>query len=213
MLLMAAIENLATCPFCQYAAEYPPVEENREFYCLAPDCGKVSCRMCNLESHIPKSCKEHAKDNGLSALRVIEEAMSAALIRKCNKCEAPFVKEDGCNKMTCSRCRNIQCYVCSVSLPPNSAYGHFDEKARGGKEGNCPLFENLEERHKTDVGKAEREALEKIRAEHPEVDEEQLKVTDNVPRRNPPDALPHPPDAPLLIPAPPPPRLRLNFGQ
>lgn len=28
--------------------------------------------------------------------------MSAALIRKCNKCSAPFIKENGCNKV-CSR--------------------------------------------------------------------------------------------------------------
>lgn len=25
--------------------------------------------------------------------------MSAALIRKCNKCSAPFIKENGCNKV------------------------------------------------------------------------------------------------------------------
>jgi TRIAD3 protein (E3 ubiquitin-protein ligase RNF216) len=212
---MADIKNLATCPFCEYAAEYPPVEENREFYCLAPDCKKISCRMCRLESHIPKTCKEHARDNGLSALRQVEEAMSAALIRKCNKCSAPFVKEDGCNKMTCSSCRNVQCYVCSESLPPGSAYNHFDEQSRGGKVGNCPLFESVEERHKTDVGKAEKEALEKLRAEHPEVGEEILKMADNVSiqdkRRKPRDAPPPPPAGNPFIPALP--RQRVNFGQ
>lgn len=172
---MAGIENLASCPFCPYAAEYPPVEVNREFRCQAPDCEKVSCRLCKLESHIPKSCEEHLRDNGLSARRQIEEAMSAALIRKCNKCSTPFVKEDGCNKMTCmaAGCKNVQCYICSLSC----TYDHFDDKQRGGKAGNCPLFESVEERHNTDVGKAEKEALEKIRAEHPEYTEELLKVT------------------------------------
>ena len=102
VLRMAGIENLASCPFCPYAAEYPPVEFDKEFRCQAPDCEKTSCRLCKLESHIPKSCEEHAKDTGLSIRRQIEEAMSAALIRKCNKCSTPFVKEEGCNKMTVS---------------------------------------------------------------------------------------------------------------
>ncbi|TVY17548.1 E3 ubiquitin-protein ligase [Lachnellula arida] len=174
VLRMAGIENLESCPFCPYAAEYPPVEINKEFRCEAPDCEKVSCRLCKLESHIPKSCDEFMKENGLSIRRQIEEAMSAALIRKCNKCGTPFVKDEGCNKMTCTRngCRNVQCYVCSASC----SYDHFDDQSRGGRQGNCPLFESTFERHDIDVGKAAKEAIDKVRAEHPEYTEEDLKV-------------------------------------
>jgi TRIAD3 protein (E3 ubiquitin-protein ligase RNF216) len=174
MLRLAGIENLESCPFCPFAAEYPSVEEDREFRCQAPDCEKISCRLCKLESHIPKSCAEYAKDKGLSVRRQIEEAMSAALIRKCNKCGTPFVKEEGCNKMTCTRsgCFNVQCYVCSKSC----SYDHFNDRSRGGKPGNCPLFENVEERHHEEVSKAEKEALARVRAEHPEYTEEDLRV-------------------------------------
>ncbi|KAH6662974.1 ring finger protein [Halenospora varia] len=174
MLRMAGIENLESCPFCPFAAEYPPVEVNKEFTCQSPDCEIVSCRLCKLVSHIPKTCEEFAKENGLSVRRQIEEAMSAALIRKCNKCGTPFVKEEGCNKMTCTRngCFNVQCYVCSKSC----GYDHFNDKTRGGKEGNCPLFESVEARHEEEVKKAEKEALEKVRAEHPEYTEEDLMV-------------------------------------
>lgn len=100
--------------------------------------------------------------------------MSAAMIRKCNKCGTPFVKEEGCNKMTCTRngCRNIQCYVCSKSCD----YNHFNDPSRGGKVGNCPLFESVEQRHDEEVKKAEKEALEKVLADHPEYSEEDLKV-------------------------------------
>jgi TRIAD3 protein (E3 ubiquitin-protein ligase RNF216) len=174
MLRMAGIENLASCPFCPYAAEYPPAEINKEFHCQAPDCEKISCRLCNLESHIPKSCEEFAKENGLSVRREIEEAMSAALIRKCNKCSTPFVKEEGCNKMKCTRkgCVNVQCYICSESC----GYDHFDDPKRGGKNGNCPLFDSVIERHDREVQAAEKKALEKIRAEHPEYSEGDLKI-------------------------------------
>ncbi|CAG8974924.1 hypothetical protein HYALB_00006711 [Hymenoscyphus albidus] len=172
MLRMAGIENLASCPFCPFAAEYPPVEINKEFKCQAPDCEKISCRQCKLETHIPKSCEESARENGLSIRRQIEEARSAALIRKCNKCGTSFIKEEGCNKMACTKCGNIQCYVCSKSC----GYDHFNDPHRGGKPGNCPLFEDVEARHDEEVGKAEKEALEKIRAEHPEYTEEDLRI-------------------------------------
>ncbi|RFU32068.1 hypothetical protein B7463_g4246, partial [Scytalidium lignicola] len=174
VLRLAGIENLASCPFCPYAAEYPPIEIDKEFRCQAPNCEKVSCRLCKLESHIPLSCEEFAKENGLSIRRQIEEAMSAALIRKCNKCNTPFIKEEGCNKMTCTRngCYNIQCYVCHKSC----TYDHFNDPGRGGKPGNCPLFENVEDRHNSEVKKAEREALKKVQEAHPEYNEEDLKI-------------------------------------
>lgn len=86
VLRMAGIENLERCPFCPYAAEYPPIDENKEFRCENPKCGRVSCRLCHDDTHIPKSCEESQKERGHSARRVIEEARSAAMIRNCNKC-------------------------------------------------------------------------------------------------------------------------------
>jgi TRIAD3 protein (E3 ubiquitin-protein ligase RNF216) len=76
--------------------------------------------------------------------------------------------------MTCTRngCYNVQCYVCSKSCQ----YDHFNDRSRGGKEGNCPLFEKTDERHDLEVKEAERIALEKVRAEHPEYSEEDLKI-------------------------------------
>lgn len=173
-LRLAGIENLASCPFCPFAAEYPPVEIDKEFRCQAPDCEKVSCRLCEKESHVPKTCEESVKEEGLSIRRQIEEAMSAALIRKCNKCGTRFVKEEGCNKMTCTLkgCMNIQCYVCSKSC----GYDHFNDAQRGGKPGNCPLFESVEERHNGEVSKAEKEAMDKVLADYPEFTAEDLKI-------------------------------------
>ncbi|KAF3800802.1 hypothetical protein GCG54_00009473, partial [Colletotrichum gloeosporioides] len=166
-------ENLSACPFCPYAADCPPIEEDKEFRCANPECEIVSCRLCKEETHVPRTCEEAAAENGISERRKIEEAMSEALIRKCNKCGTPFIKEEGCNKMTCTRpgCRNVQCYVCSKSC----AYDHFDDAARGGKKGNCPLFEQTEVRHEKEVRQAEEEARQKVLAAKPKLDEELLK--------------------------------------
>ncbi|KAI7784533.1 hypothetical protein LA080_009769 [Diaporthe eres] len=168
VLREAGIENLETCPQCPFAAEYPPIEEDKEFRCLNPDCAVTSCRSCRKETHVPKTCAEAALDNGHSARHEIEEAMSAALIRTCNKCSAPFIKENGCNKMTCTKCRNIQCYVCSKSCD----YSHFNDATRGGKTGNCPLFDDgygVEKRHREEVRVAEEQARKRAREMHPEV--------------------------------------------
>ncbi|KAH8749113.1 hypothetical protein F5883DRAFT_436052, partial [Diaporthe sp. PMI_573] len=164
----AGIENLETCPQCPFAAEYPPIEEDKEFRCLNPDCAVTSCRSCRKETHVPKTCAEATLDNGHSARHEIEEAMSAALIRTCNKCSAPFIKENGGNKMTCTKCRNIQCYICSKSCD----YSHFDDARRGGKTGNCPLFDDgygVEKRHQEEVRVAEEQARKRAREMHPKV--------------------------------------------
>lgn len=88
VLRLANLEDLAICPFCPYAAEYPPIEHNREFRCDNPECQIVSCRLCQKESHIPKTCQEAAEEKGAGKARLlVEEAMTEALVRRCNKCE------------------------------------------------------------------------------------------------------------------------------
>ncbi|KAK2022648.1 RING finger protein [Colletotrichum zoysiae] len=186
ILRMAGIENLERCPFCPYAAEYPPIETDREFRCDNPDCQKVSCRLCKEDTHVPKTCEEAARDKGIGARHEIEEAMSAALIRKCNKCGTPFIKENGCNKMTCTaaNCRNIQCYVCSKSC---NDYSHFNDGGRGGKVGNCPLFDDVDINvlHKSQVKAAEDKARLKVLESNRGVDKDFLKFneSDHKPRR------------------------------
>lgn len=107
-LAAAGLDFLSECPFCDFKMECLPVEVDKEFRCQNTKCGKTSCRLCEKETHIPLTCKEADKDGQLTLRHIVEEAMSAALIRQCNRCKHPFVKDFGCNKMTCSHCRNVQ---------------------------------------------------------------------------------------------------------
>lgn len=91
----AGLDDLEECPFCDYKAIVPPVEEDFEFRCANAECEKVSCRRCKAISHIPVSCEQHAKDNKLNSRHKIEEAMTAALVRSCNNCKKQFIKEYG----------------------------------------------------------------------------------------------------------------------
>ncbi|KAF1835479.1 hypothetical protein BDW02DRAFT_495738 [Decorospora gaudefroyi] len=174
-LKAADLDFLSECPFCDFKMECPPVEIDKEFRCQNTKCGKTSCRLCEKESHIPLSCEEAKKDGQLTLRHIVEEAMSAALIRHCNRCKHPFIKELGCNKMTCTHCRNIQCYVCSTNV---NDYNHFGEIARG----KCPLHENIESRHEQEVKRAAEEAMAKVRADNPGLSDADLmvKVSDRV---------------------------------
>ncbi|KAK6345952.1 hypothetical protein TWF730_010290 [Orbilia blumenaviensis] len=173
MIMKAGIEDLSECPFCEFAVIMPPIEEDKEFRCQNPDCQQVSCRLCNKPTHIPLTCEENAKDEKQNLRRGVEEAMTEALLRKCGKCSLPYVKDSGCNKIVCSRCNAMNCYLCSKVIKD---YHHFNDPARGGKSGNCLLFDNTDERHHNEVHAAEEAAIAKIRAENPDITEGQMRI-------------------------------------
>ncbi|KAM5442595.1 putative RBR-type E3 ubiquitin transferase [Microsporum ferrugineum] len=172
----AGLEDLEECPFCDYKAIYPPIEENREFRCLKPECMRVSCRKCHRVSHIPKTCQEMEKEKHVPIRQKIEEAMSEAIIRICpnEKCKTPIIKEYGCNKMWCAKCRTVMCYVCKQNIT-KSGYKHFAEMAGSSK---CLLHDTYLpiSRHHDELTKAHRTAVDKVLKENPELREEDIGV-------------------------------------
>jgi len=121
-----------------------------------------------LNSHL---ISEHAKEHTLSAKHQVEEAMSKALIQKCNKCAKPFVKLMGCNKMTCT-CGNLQCYVCGENI---TGYQHFETKRKDGTK--CVLHENDDHRLVQKIQAAQADAVKKVLEERGhELKEDDIKV-------------------------------------
>ncbi|KKZ60474.1 hypothetical protein EMCG_00761 [[Emmonsia] crescens] len=168
----AELEGLHDCPFCDFKAICPPVEVDREFRCQYPGCRKVSCRLCGLESHIPKTC-EQANDKKTPARQKIEEAMSEALIRTCPnpKCKVKIVKEDGCNKMMCVKCRSVMCYVCKKDITAEG-YKHFGKPPK-----RCPVHDpKSNARHFEEVSSAHKKAIEEVMKVNPQLNLEELAV-------------------------------------
>ncbi|PYH91728.1 hypothetical protein BO71DRAFT_43134 [Aspergillus ellipticus CBS 707.79] len=177
----AGLEGLEDCPFCEFKAICPPVEEDREFRCSNPTCEQISCRICHQESHIPKTCEEARKERGLPERHLVEEAMSEALIRTCPKCNVKIVKEFGCNKMICSKCSCAMCYVCKKNIT-REQYNHF---------GRPPTFcrthdEAAENRSQDEIEHAQKTAIESLLAQNPELTEEELRVHDDKAKEAPP---------------------------
>lgn len=178
---LADLQNLSTCPFCDFAAICPPIEVDKEFRCHNPECEEVSCRLCKLKSHIPLSCDEFKKEHGVSERRVIEEARTEALIRTCGKCKVRILKEDGCNKVICTKCYAVLCDYCGKDIT-KTLYNHFDGQGRAppglitGSGGKCPLYDESHKRKDQQVEAAGREAMDKVRSEHPDLSEQDLKI-------------------------------------
>lgn len=97
---LADFADLAKCPFCIYACVIENAQE-RLFRCMRAGCEVVSCRECKKVDHLPKTCLEVSEDVVIDNRHAVEEAMTAALMKACPKCSNPYVKESGCNKMSC----------------------------------------------------------------------------------------------------------------
>lgn len=181
-LLQAEFEGLHRCPFCDFAAICPPVEVDKEFRCRNPECEKVSCRLCKLDSHLPLTCEESKMENGISERHVVEEARTEALLRTCPKCKVKILKEDGCNKVTCT-CGGMLCDFCGKDISKDG-YAHFDGRPLPAHVGTptttnvkkCPTYDNFLDRRTKELDKAETQALEKVRAENPDINAEDLKI-------------------------------------
>lgn len=110
----------------------------RRFQCRSPICSQPSCLTCNKSWTDPHICHESAV---LSLRTTIESARTAALKRTCPRCSLGFIKESGCNKLTCV-CGYTMCYVCRQGLGKGEGgegYRHFCQHFRplGGKCSEC----------------------------------------------------------------------------
>jgi hypothetical protein len=174
-LRTAGIEDIESCPFCDFKKECLPIDVDFEFHCQNSACMTISCRKCREKTHVPETCEESAqkrsKDTALSHRHKIEEARSKALIRNCNKCKRPFIKEAGCNKMTCPNCNNLQCYICGENVTAN--YAHFQPP------NPCPTFDDgltVQQRHEQEVNAASELTRAQVLRDNPDIDAEHLNI-------------------------------------
>lgn len=158
-IALADIPGLESCPFCEYSVI--PDQASRIFECLS--CKRSSCRLCRKESHIPYSCSE-VNDDMTKSRTYVEEKMTEALIRNCYRCGSKFIREDGCNKMTC-HCGAKMCYICRK---PITGYNHFSDRKDHHNDGKCPLWTNNNNLHKVEVNLEAEKAIEEVKRKNPE---------------------------------------------
>lgn len=96
--------------------------------------------------------------------------MTEAFVRTCNKCNARFLKEEGCNRMKCA-CGNLQCYICSADVVD---YSHFSQVNENGKI--CPLHGDAEQILSEEVVAAQENTIQALLETRPELRYEDLRI-------------------------------------
>ncbi|WWD08748.1 hypothetical protein V865_006861 [Kwoniella europaea PYCC6329] len=156
-LEQAEIEGLESCPSCPYATIIDNPDE-KLFRCMNEECGQVTCRGCRKKEHIPKTCAEVEADLKLNNRHTVEDAMSEALIRRCPTCLKPYIKDSGCNKISCGKCGTLSCYVCQKVI---TGYEHFDQVPRASGQprqpNKCILWDQNERQHDDQAIRAARD--------------------------------------------------------
>lgn len=161
-LQAAGIQDLESCPFCDFATIPPP--DSKVFLCYNQNCMRDSCRKCKRPNHIPLRCDE-VESKEVKMRTYIENRMTDALVRSCWKCKKQFIKEAGCNKMTCT-CGALMCYICRQ---PVTNYSHFN--GQGGTEfDKCPLYSDLQVIHDVAVQEEGIKAKKIVQAENPDIE-------------------------------------------
>ncbi|KAL7532515.1 hypothetical protein ACHAXR_004680 [Thalassiosira sp. AJA248-18] len=167
----ANIKGISKCSKCNFIAvaneSLPPLL----FHC--PQCNYKSCRECGEEYHPNIRCDQVESKNETDGRKVVEEAMTTAMVRTCPRpfCRKKFLKNDGCNKMTCS-CGCFICYVCRKEIPADVAYKHFCQTPHCQHKTckKCPLYADTSQIDKARVKNAAQKAARSVRKTNANVD-------------------------------------------
>lgn len=168
LLLQTSLDTMADVTYCPRTTCQSPVLMDRETTLAScPECQFVFCTLCKLVYHGLSPCR--LKSEGMVKLReeylagneetkrflekrygkatiqqALEESFSNEWLQKfskqCPSCGFHIQKIDGCNKMTCMKCRAYFCWLCNDSLSRANPYAHYNAKGT-----NCSgrLFEGV----------------------------------------------------------------------
>ncbi|XP_067951531.1 E3 ubiquitin-protein ligase RNF14-like isoform X2 [Watersipora subatra] len=159
LLLQTTLDGMLDvtyCPrtFCQTALLIEP--DSSMGTCSS--CNFVFCTNCKMSYHGIHPCSirrgelkeklDEADEEELDAFKerygkafvesLVNECASYSWIDKncepCPVCSCKITKDDGCNKMTCTKCKSFFCWLCKAVLPLGNPYIHFRNNP------NCHLF-------------------------------------------------------------------------
>jgi hypothetical protein len=108
------------CPTTDCAQVYRPVPDGAVLSC--PACLVRICGRCGQEQHDGTPCTSREADGQFA------EWKEAHGVKPCPGCNVPIEKAEGCNHMTCTRCRTHICWTCLQTFPEgNGIYAHMRE--------------------------------------------------------------------------------------
>jgi hypothetical protein len=154
--LAGICDNYLICPLCcawGCIFEVPVGAEKHPFYIKCAACQKNWCTLCKRGAHATRSCyelaftaEEQVDIAGMQRIidKMIQDIATRALTHCCSICGCSYVKEEGCNLMTCPKCNGMSCFICGMKLyyKGDTKYWHFTGHDKADRDARCPLWNN-----------------------------------------------------------------------
>jgi len=168
-LLQTTLDTMSDTEYCPRPnCQTPVLIEKDSTIGECPNCTHAFCILCKKASHgvAPCSIKTtefrklrdeymYASEEERSLMEkkygrrklqhVFEEVVSDEWVKenskKCPNCECSIQKSEGCNKMTCIKCRCHFCWLCNMILTNGNPYSHFNNPS---EECFNRLFEGID---------------------------------------------------------------------
>ncbi|KAK5918238.1 hypothetical protein CgunFtcFv8_003017 [Champsocephalus gunnari] len=164
LLLQSSLDLMADVVYCpRQSCGTAVMVEPDSTMAICSACQYAFCTLCKMGYHGLSHCKlpadelRNLRDEYLSATpagqkfmeqrfgkRVIQKAVEESFSRDwlnenckgCPRCGTNIQKDDGCNKMTCTSCRQYFCWLCLGILSKVNPYSHFNNP-------NSPCYNQL----------------------------------------------------------------------
>lgn len=154
--LAGICDNYLICPLCYKWGcifEIPVGAEKYPFYIRCAACKLEWCTLCKRGAHAARSCYELVFNKVELADvarmtqvidKMIQDIATRALTHCCGICGCSYVKEEGCNLMTCPKCNGMSCFICGMKLyyKGDTKYWHFTGHDKADRGARCPLWNN-----------------------------------------------------------------------
>ncbi|XP_066447330.1 E3 ubiquitin-protein ligase RNF14-like isoform X2 [Eleutherodactylus coqui] len=153
LLLQSSLDLMADIAYCpRLTCQTPVLKEQKSAMCICSACQYAFCIYCKRAFHGISYCRvtpaqliELAREyldadkKGKIELekrygplkKIAEDIQNKEWIQEnskpCPSCKAPIEKIEGCNKMTCSGCKQNFCWLCLKVLSQENPYQHFDD--------------------------------------------------------------------------------------
>ncbi|KAM5170228.1 E3 ubiquitin-protein ligase RNF14 isoform 1-T2 [Mantella aurantiaca] len=159
LLLQSSLDLMTDVVYCpRPSCQTPVMQEPGGTMGICSSCQYAFCTLCRMTYHGVSPCKVTSekllllRDDYLTAdedgkkflekrygkrvlQKAVEELESVEWLEQnskaCPHCGTYIQKIDGCNKMTCTGCKQYFCWLCMNTLSRGNPYNHFNDSSSG----------------------------------------------------------------------------------
>ena len=151
-------DNYQICPLCRKwgcifdITNADNINDDTKLTINCEQCKLSWCNTCKREAHGDDSCyklKFKDDENEEKQFEIIDKILvdiiSNIVTKKCSTCGCAYIKEEGCNLMTCHKCHGMTCYLCNSKIyykEDKGKYWHFIGYDYSDEDAVCRLYNN-----------------------------------------------------------------------